>query len=78
MQLVLIICLVLCQSHLSLHYPSRILKTKSPSNIRDADHKILLNVLRGENAHRTPVWLLRQAGRYLPEFREYSDKIPFR
>lgn len=30
------------------------------------------------DAERTPVWLMRQAGRYMAEFRKYSDKIPFR
>lgn len=29
-------------------------------------------------AERTPVWLMRQAGRYMAAFREYSDRIPFR
>eukprot|EP00899_Mesostigma_viride_P008252 jgi/Mesvir1/17428/Mv08707-RA.2 len=39
---------------------------------------LLLRVARGEDAERTPVWLMRQAGRYMAAFREYSDKYPFR
>ncbi|MFY8195258.1 uroporphyrinogen decarboxylase [Novosphingobium sp. B1] len=30
----------------------------------------LLRTLRGENLSRRPIWLMRQAGRYLPEYRE--------
>jgi len=43
-----------------------------------SEHDLLLRVARGEKGERTPVWLMRQAGRYMKAFKEYSDKYPFR
>src|SRR5205085_9771409 len=38
---------------------------------------ILLKVLRGEEAERTPVWMMRQAGRYLPDYMKLKEKYSF-
>lgn len=42
------------------------------------DRDILVRAARGEQVERTPVWLMRQAGRYMADFRAYSNKYPFR
>eukprot|EP00980_Cylindrotheca_fusiformis_P006129 scaffold1319_cov126-Cylindrotheca_fusiformis.AAC.18 len=42
------------------------------------DRDILIRAARGETTERTPVWLMRQAGRYMEAFRAYSTKYGFR
>src|SRR3954464_9639715 len=38
---------------------------------------LLLKALRGESTERTPVWMMRQAGRYLPDYMKLKEKYSF-
>ena len=38
---------------------------------------LFLRACRGEFTERTPIWLMRQAGRYMAEYREVRSKISF-
>src|SRR5688572_30903078 len=43
-----------------------------------ADDKLLLKAIRREAVPRRPLWIMRQAGRYLPEYREFRAKHSFK
>jgi uroporphyrinogen decarboxylase len=40
-------------------------------------NNLLIKTLLGDPTERTPVWMMRQAGRYLPEYRVLRDKYDF-
>ena len=66
--------MVSCFSSQTLHSQSR----RHVRTHASSSDPLLLRVARGEQCERTPVWLMRQAGRYMADFRKFSDTIPFR
>ena len=40
-------------------------------------NELFLKALKGETVERPPVWMMRQAGRYLPDFMKLKEKYDF-
>src|SRR5881397_1402120 len=43
----------------------------------DLKNDLILRALRGEKTERVPVWMMRQAGRYLPDYMKLKAKHDF-
>src|SRR5260221_6914555 len=41
------------------------------------EDSIFIKTCRGQATERTPIWIMRQAGRYLPEYRAIREKTDF-
>lgn len=55
-----------------------VVKTEIPGNRKDITaQSVFLRACRGEKTPYTPVWLMRQAGRYMKEYRALRDKVSF-
>lgn len=48
----------------------------SASTATNAKDPLLIRAARGESTERTPVWMMRQAGRHIAEYRELCKTYP--
>jgi uroporphyrinogen decarboxylase len=45
--------------------------------LKTLENDLIIKALKKEKTERTPIWVMRQAGRYLPEYRKVREKSDF-
>ncbi len=45
--------------------------------MKTLENDLIIKALKKEKTERTPIWVMRQAGRYLPEYRKVREKSDF-
>lgn len=60
-------------SHAQLKQTKNKMQTKRP----DWKDGIMMKAVRGEPVDKTPIWMMRQAGRYMQEYRTVREKVSF-
>ena len=57
--------------------PVRMAKARAQTIPTSIENSLFLKACRKEPVPRTPLWIMRQAGRYLPEYRNVRAKVSF-
>jgi uroporphyrinogen decarboxylase len=52
-------------------------QTKAPAKDAALINSPFMKAIRREKSSHTPIWLMRQAGRFMPEYREIRSKVKF-
>jgi uroporphyrinogen decarboxylase len=69
-------CFELCQMKMAAALQAAPRPARPPA-APESREGLFLKACRRETASQTPLWIMRQAGRYLPEYRAIRSKVPF-